>query len=225
MSTVWIDANLQAVDELISQALVHRTATDQGTVQSVQADAFRAMVVFDGTSVAMPVKVSGHVGCVAGDRVCLQRFGSDWVVMAAFALNWAGNNGYSGAGAVGSVAVGAYANMPGTPNFTVTKRWNATRIKWTWAMSAYADAVGRTCVMGVSIDAGATTIDVGKMNWANTGGGGFGVTRMFGVAQQWTSSVDAGIYTARARWKTGGAGTITTDTDDYWSFGWQEVPA
>ena len=71
---------LAIVEELISQRLGSLTAV--GTV--VERTPTGAMVLFDGSAVAVPVKASSNVACVAGDRVGLAKFGTDWTVISNF---------------------------------------------------------------------------------------------------------------------------------------------
>jgi hypothetical protein len=58
--------------------------TIMGTL-SERTSATRAMVTFDGSSVAVPVKIFSDVTALEGDRVGLVRFGTDWVVVGTFA--------------------------------------------------------------------------------------------------------------------------------------------
>jgi len=51
-----------------------------GTVSTFTPGTARAMAQFDGSSLAVPVKVMGNVRIRAGDRVGLIRVGSDWVI-------------------------------------------------------------------------------------------------------------------------------------------------
>jgi hypothetical protein len=72
---------VKLIDARIEAARQRWTAT--GTLVERQSQS-RATVTFDGSSVPVPVKVSGHVPTRADSRVMLTRFGSDWVVTGAF---------------------------------------------------------------------------------------------------------------------------------------------
>lgn len=222
MTAPWKQAQLQAIDEAIRKAGL--TTTDQGTVQSADPSAFRAMVIFDGTTIAMPVKVAGHVGCVAGDRVCLQRFGSDWVVMAAFALRWPGSAGINQVGQVGSTATNTFANMPGSPAYVFTKRWTSTRVKTWIEMTGYADTLGLIHEYGV-LYTGGTTVKIGQFHNASTGGGADPLQRHAFGHTIYISGMAAGTYTANLRWRRnpGAGGTWFQDADDWISAGSEEV--
>lgn len=72
---------LRLIDARIESARQRQTAT--GTVQERQS-INRATVTFDGSALALPVKVLSHVAVRQSSRVTLVRFGSEWVVVGAF---------------------------------------------------------------------------------------------------------------------------------------------
>ncbi|MCX5066670.1 flagellar biosynthetic protein FliO [Micromonospora lupini] len=72
---------LRLIDARIESARDRATAT--GTVQERQS-ATRAAVTFDGSALAVPVKVLTHVQVRENSRVTLVRFGSEWVVVGVF---------------------------------------------------------------------------------------------------------------------------------------------
>ncbi|MFC0504213.1 hypothetical protein [Micromonospora costi] len=72
---------LKLIDARIEAYRQKQTAT--GTVQTRQS-ASRATVTFDGSALAVPVKVLGHVHVRENSRVTLARFGSEWVVVGVF---------------------------------------------------------------------------------------------------------------------------------------------
>lgn len=72
---------LKLIDTRIEAHRQKQTAT--GTVQERQS-AGRASVTFDGSALAVPVKVLAHVQAHDGSRVTLAKFGSEWVVVGAF---------------------------------------------------------------------------------------------------------------------------------------------
>lgn len=59
--------------------------TAMGTLSARLSGTNRVSVTFDGSSIAVPVKILGHVPAYPDDRVALQRFGGDWIVVGAFA--------------------------------------------------------------------------------------------------------------------------------------------
>lgn len=215
---------LDAVDLRIAKATSLDT-TAWGTVQSVDPPNFLAQVVMEGTSVAVPAKLFQHTWCEPNDRVALEKIGSDWFIkgvmqVTPYERSWR-ESSIQQNGAVGSTSSSSYANMPGGPSWTVNKQFDATKLRHDYACSMYPDVLGRIAVLGVRLD-GGTTLDVVKAHWADTLGSGGGY-RMFVVGWVYQTGITAGAHTAEARWKNGGAGTITTDTDDRWSFSTREL--
>lgn len=220
----WSENQLDAMDERIATALGQDT-TAWGTVQSVDTANFLAQVIMEGTSVAVPCKLFQHTWCEPNDRIALEKIGSDWFVkgvmrVTPYERTWR-ESGTAMIGSVGSTSSSSYANMPGSPTWIAGKQFDATRLRHDFACSMYADAIGRIVTLGVRLD-GGTTVDVVKGHWANTGGTLPGI-RMYIVGFVYQSGVTAGNHTAVARWKSGGTGTVTTDTDDYWSFSTREL--
>ncbi|WP_146605722.1 hypothetical protein [Micromonospora craterilacus] len=72
---------MRLIDARIRAARDRQTAV--GTVQA-SLSASRATVTFDGSALAVPVKVLAHASVQAGSRVALTRYGSEWVVVGAF---------------------------------------------------------------------------------------------------------------------------------------------
>lgn len=219
----FLDDNLDAIDERVRKAV--DTTRTWGVVQSVNTNAFLAQVVMAGTTVAVPAKLFQHTWCEAEDIVALDRYGSDWFItgvskVTPFERAWR-ESGLQQNGGSGSTSSTSYADMPGSPSWTVNKQYDDTKLRHDFACSMYADAIGRIVTLGCQVG-GITTLDVVKGHWANTGGTLPGI-RMFIVGWVYQSNVDAGTYTAKARWKSGGTGSITTDSDDRWSFSTREL--
>jgi hypothetical protein len=222
VSSRFIQDQLDAVDEMISSSRTDIRAV--GTVQAVTTSSFLAQVIMDGTSVAVPAKLFQHTWCEVGDRVALDLYGSDWFVsgvmkVTPFERSWRESSLQTN-GSSGSTSSGSYADMPGNPSWTVNKQFDSTKLRHDFACSMYADAIGRSVTLGVQLS-GGTTLDVVKGHWANTGGSLPGI-RMFIVGWVYQTGIDAGTYTAEARWKQTG-GVITTDSDDRWSFSTREL--
>lgn len=223
MAGNFTEDNLDAIDERIRKAV--DTGRAWGTVQSVDLTNFLCQVIMEGTTVAVPAKLFQHTWCEEQDRVALDKWGSDWFVsgvmkVTPYERTWR-ESSLQRDGASGSTSSSSYANMPGTPTWTVNKQFDATKLRHDFACSMYADAIDRAVHLGVQLT-GITTLDVTKGHWANTDGALAGI-RMFIVGWVYQTGVAAGTYTANARWKTDGFGTITTDSDDRWSFSTREL--
>lgn len=219
MTSSWADTHLQVLEEQITKR--QDQTQMQATVQSVESATFQAVVVPDDSTVGVPVLVAAHAGCVAGDRVCIQRFGSQWVVVAnVSALRWPDTVGFNGNGAIGA-AIGAWANLPGAPTASrpLAKRWNATRVKWTMLVTAYATAWGSIIEAGVTYNNGSTTIKVAEHEFANTVAGAEGIQRITFGGIEYESGLVAGEYTIKGRWK----GAANQTAQDWVSFTGEEV--
>lgn len=69
------------IDERIREALTTETAAATVVTRTGNTT---ANVIFDGSALAVPVKVFGDVNVDAGDRVGLLRIGTDWTIIGAF---------------------------------------------------------------------------------------------------------------------------------------------
>lgn len=78
------DAELgRTIDERIAAALPS-PGRRMGTLVTRDSTGAACTVRFDGSTVTTPAKVFSHVGAVPGDRVGLQQFGSEWVIVGGF---------------------------------------------------------------------------------------------------------------------------------------------
>lgn len=75
---------LDTIDDRVAKAVALFREVDMGTCVERTSDT-SAMVLFDGSSLAVPVKLAGGVDVRAEDRVVMLRAGVDWVVVASFA--------------------------------------------------------------------------------------------------------------------------------------------
>lgn len=76
--------NFATLDLIDARVNAGRDRTTTMGTMSERTSATRAMVTFDGSSVAVPVKMFSGVLALQGDRVGLVRMGTDWVVAGAF---------------------------------------------------------------------------------------------------------------------------------------------
>lgn len=211
------------IDQRIAAA--QRTERAVGTVVTVDSSLLRATVTFDGSALAVPVRVAGGVSVVAGDRVTLDRYGSDWVVTACFAVRWPACEGLNGASGSGTTTSGVWVRMPGDPEFAFVKRWADTRVEATVATSAYvAGSAATRMTAGVRFvpAAGGASTDAHVVQYY------FNATldhRAFSGTQL-VSGLAAGVYTVQLVWaRVGGSGTLTQDTGDWLSAVCREVAA
>lgn len=201
MSAPFPRLQVEIAEEAVARAKTEHTAA--GTIVSVQADALLAQVVFDGSGGAIPCIVGAHVSCVDNDRVLVQKCGAEWVVMANLGnLRWPGAAGYAAAASVGTAPVGSWSNLPGSPSFTFTKRWDTTTVRWSTHIGCFATVLGATIQVGITYNGGSTTIKCGHLTFANVGGDSNNLdSHSFGGAK-YETGLAAGTYTVVGRWQS-----------------------
>ena len=209
---------LALIDERI-RALTARSSA-VGTVTARTSDT-AVYVTFDGSNVSVPVKIFGDVNAYAGDRVGLQRFGSDWVVVGTYSRRYPTEVGFSSAGAGQTITSSTFTAISGVST-TLTKRDTASRLRAMWTGTAYnagGVAVPFIGVQYVTAGSSPTTYGpytIGTLYQSVTNGTIAGV--------HLASGLPAGVYTVQFMWRrASGAGTPTLTTDDWYSATVREV--
>lgn len=203
---------VQVAEEAAARSKTEFTAV--GTVSSVETATLRASVVFDGSGGAVPCLVGSPVHPVAGDRVGIVKFGAEWVILTVLGvLRGLGAGGVSQSMGTGTAPVGSWGNIAGTPQFTFTKRWDATRVRWAVSLGCYTTVLGTTIQSGITYNGGSTTIKTGQYTFANNGGDPALDAHTFSY---WTyqSGLAAGTYTVTGRWQSD-ANIQSTSGDDW----------
>lgn len=220
MSAPFPRLQVQLAEEAVARAKTEDRAI--GTIVSVQSDALLAQVVFDGSGGAIPCLVGAHVSCVDNDRVGLVKFGAEWVVMVNLGnLRWPGASGYSAAASSGTAPVGSWGNLPGTPSFSFTKRWDTTTVRWAVHIGCFATVLGATIQIGITYNGGSSTIKCGHHTFANVGGDSANLdAQTFGGAK-YETGLAAGTYTVAGRWQSDA--NVQQTSDDWVSLEGIEV--
>lgn len=221
----YADRLVQIADERAAKAIAEQPPTDANyaaVVVSVSADGLTAMVTQDGAQTPTPVKVMGHVHCRAGDRVGVGKWG-EWYVCGVFGRVAGLAEAYvSQAGQVGSAST-SWADLPGSPGGTFSKRWTASQVAVDVAVSGYSTLTGSVINVGITKDGGSTTDKVFDFQAAVNSGNSADLNRhsISGTGQfAWA----AGTYTWRLRWMLAGGGqAFQTDADDWVSARLREV--
>lgn len=184
-----------------------------GTVTAVSAATLTADVLIqDGSGLSVPCLVASNVHCIANDRVIVEEVGPELVVTQVLgALRGLGANGIGQACGTGNAPNGSWGNIPGTPQFTFVKRWNATKVRWMVSVGCYTSALGLTIQSGITYNAGSTTVKTGHYTFANNGGDPALDAHNHGHVA-WETGLAAGTYTVTGRWRADGL-TISTDPD------------
>jgi len=218
MTAPYNDALLRTIELVVSQRTPK--GTDVGTVVSVQTTNMRCMVIFDGATVATPVKVASSTHCQADDRVGLTRYGSDWYVTDI--LNRVGGPngaGVSQAGQSGTTTSTTATNLPGNPSFTWSKRWDLTPMLLCTSLSLYSTGV--ISAWGAALGfTGSGAVQTVYTVWTVEGGAlntrlGYSFQRIIPDPVS-TSPLPADDYTVNVMWfRAAGTGTLNQNTSDY----------
>jgi hypothetical protein len=211
---------------LIDQRIRAATSRERysGTIVSRATTGNAAMVVFDGSTVAMPVKVAGGVFARAGDRCMLTLYGSDWVVTnswAAVALGEATNSVLI-SGPSGTLTSATFVDINEFDPMLFTKAYDQTYVRLGLQAACFCNVSGGTSVRwGVRV----TPVDTSSAFSAQDFACGYiyfnqtgvhlqssGFTRVVSLAE---GGMPAGDYMLSLRWlRWGGAGNLQFDSGD-----------
>lgn len=217
---------IQAIDDRVRRG--EGNVTQLGTVVERTFDD-NALVVFDDSQGAIPVKVAGGVEAYVGDRVGLVKFGTWWIAVLSMAHRWPSDNGDAHTMATGGTTTSAtYADTPDVVQASFTKRWDLTRVR-VFVSASFSNvgavALAQYGVTFTSPTMGTTnTLFVAQMfdNYLDAPNAQHrhccGVMYFPGGTAWNTPVVDAlpaGDYTVRMRWRrASGTGTLSMDVND-----------
>lgn len=212
-------ADLDIIDQRIR--LAQSRSRSAGTVVSRDTTGSRAMILFDGATVATPAKVTGSTFVAQGFRCLLDRYGSDWVVTNAWAATTFGeaNQAVDSLSALtGGNTSATFQDLNEFGTFTFTKFFDLTFLRVAISVGAFAGAgtaaaranwaVRFTPVAG---GAGYTPADLSL--------GGILINQLATHVSysSWrrVTNVPSGTYTVGLRWRRlSGTGTLFADTND-----------
>lgn len=198
------DVQLDVIDQRVRAAAGLNTTT--GTMVSRDPNSNNGTALFDGSSVAVPVKVLPHTWARAGDRVTLDRYGSDWVVTGSFGtgmpnedtvtFNWSD-----------TTTSGSVADIGGTTGFKFVKeRGGAATALWV--------EMNRGTLV---VNPGSTTVAVLGV-WVD--GAGYDVVGITLITNNvhipfsgalYIAGLGAGTWPVQPVWRrTSGTGTVNT---------------
>lgn len=212
------DAMIDLIDQRVRAARVTDRAT--GTIVTRSTATYDGTVLFDGATVATPVKIIPSTNTRDGDRVLLDRYGSDWLVTESWGglgLGEAVTYVYSDSGAETDAG---YSDFPGSPSAQIGKSYDATAVRITLACSMWASNSVNT-----SVDTAMRIAGV-----AGTSTEGFSAYDEFMQhfhfnqvdvhlpvigGPKWAIGLPAGLYTFTPRWRrAAGAGNLNMDGND-----------
>lgn len=213
---------IKLVDQRVRVAQIKERAV--GTVAERDTTGPGAQVIFDGSQSAMPVKVLGHVFCSTGDRVVLERYGSDWVVTGAWAAlalgeatSWVLPSGPSG-----TLTSGTFVDIVEFTPLAFVKAYDQTFVRIGLQAACFCNVSGGTSVrwavrmtpVDTSSSFTATDFDCGYIYFNQTGVHMQSVsfTRVVSLAD---GGAPAGNYLLSLRWRRwGGSGNLQFDSGD-----------
>lgn len=215
-----IDQDLIA---LIDQRIRSAAAKDKaaGTCVSRDTTGSGADVAFDGSTVAMPVKVLGNVFMKPGDRCVLERFGSDWVVIGSWSALGLGECSVFGFGPGGAVSTtsASFVDFSDIAPRQFDKAFDATYVRMAVTAGCYSTAISTGVRFGIRItpldaESAYPATDLAMNNiWFNQAN-----IHQTNYYHYRYTVLPAGSYEIQLRWRRGaGTGTITADSADLFS--------
>lgn len=184
------------------------------TIGNSLPDSFTA--TFDGDTRPIPVTNMSGLDLEPGERVyCLIVPPSGNFVLSPAAvrnIRLGANCNNVGSMASGTTVSGTFVSQPGSPSVPLTKKYDDTGLRFSWAQTYYTQGGDVNALFGAVTAAGNQTF-LGKNFIATTSGFR---TPISGVAA--ASGVPAGTQTWVGTWaQAGGGGTLTTDSGCFWS--------
>lgn len=141
------DDLIRLIDQRIRLAQVRDRAG--GACVSRAASGPGADVLFDGSTVAMPVKVLGSVFLTPGDRCVLEKFGTEWIVTGSFSAFGLGESSFPTVGPVGGTGVltsASFVDVQEIPPILFDKAFDGTYVRIGLTASAYCETTANTAV-------------------------------------------------------------------------------
>lgn len=173
--------------------------------------------VFDGDSAAISVTNISGEQLIAGDRV--------YVIIVPPAGNFViGRPGLMIMGnmcnnvvpmSAGTTTSATFVGLPGSPSVTLTKRFTDTDLRVMWGQTFFVTGAAAGAKFGVTTTAhGGISAFLGQLAEVNTAlNSHTSISGFTGI-----TGVPAGTATWTGAWaRLSGAGTLNTDTNDFWS--------
>jgi hypothetical protein len=213
---VSLDADMIALIDQRVRSL-GQTTRAAGTCVDRDTTGPGGQVVFDGSTVAMPVKVLGHVYVQPGFRCVLDKYGSDWVVTGSFAGQGLGELNRVVFGSTNTTTSSTFIDFTDMGPSTFTKGYDLTLVRMAITAACFVTVAGNTSArFGMRLtpqDPGSTytaqdyTLPLLFHNNVSSHQSAYYTIRAL--------SIPAGAYTVQMRWRrSGGTGTINVDGND-----------
>lgn len=211
-----LDANLiNLIDQRVRLHMARDRAT--GTCVARATTGPSADVQFDGSTVAMPVKVLGSVFLTPGDRCVLDKYGSEWVVTGSFSALGFGETSQLGApsGTSGSLSSSTFVDLQEIPALLFTKAYDNTYVRMAMLGMCKAETSSATMYFGLRwtpMESNGYTAADYTMGYVQHD---TAEVHRAGYASYRSIAIPAGNYTVQARWRRqSGTGTLKVDGAD-----------
>lgn len=215
----------QQLINLIDQRIKASSSKDKaiGTCASRDSVGPGGTVLFDGSTVAMPVKVLGTVFVQPGDRCVLDRYGTEWIVtgsFSAFGLGEASVVGTGPSGGTGSLTSATFIDLIEIPAISFTKWYDNTYTQMSLSISmrstsgatAYAARFGLRLTPLSGQNYSATDYTMNFLRFED------GTQRLSSTYLIRALDIPAGSYSVQVRWRRQTAsGTGILDSGDVYS--------
>lgn len=215
-------SNLNPADiARIDQRIRYMVGTTRAVGVCVDRDSVGpgAQVLFDGSTVAMPVKVLGNVSLQPDIRCVLDKYGTDWFVTGAWSAFQLGEASYHNVGSTSESpgTSGVYVDLAQVTPRNFTKYYAATYVRMAIRATAFATTAAAELRFGIRLipqsgqNFTAADHNVTYFFYNNTVLG----THLPNIGWARYTNIPAGDYTWQVRWRrAGGTGTFTFNTDD-----------
>jgi hypothetical protein len=216
-----LDENLvRLIDQRIAMSRAVTRAT--GTCITRATTGPGADVMFDGSTVAMPVKVLGTVFLTPGDRCVLDKYGTEWIVTGSFSalgLGEASRYVTGPSGGTGNLSSTSYVDFQEITPLGFNKRYDGTYIRIGMTASCYAETNTATMFFALRFSPTDTTTGYTATDYTtNYIFHHSTLEHRTNTAFRRILSVPAGYYLVQARWrKSSGSGTLKADAQDLFS--------
>lgn len=215
----YTEDDIRLIDERIRLARLKERG--EGTLITRDTTGSGATATILPSTTPVEVKVAGGVSANPGDRVLLQKHGSDWVITESFSSSSFGEayRAVELSGTTGALTSASFVDLSEFGTFPFTKGYDLTFVR-----------VGLSATAYTSGSAGQTA----KVHWAvrlTAISGGIGYTptdySLLGIninplathtpysSARRVTTIPAGTYTVTLRWRrVSGAASVLADTND-----------
>jgi hypothetical protein len=186
-----------------------------------------ALVQFDGSSMAVPVKVLGHVVIRPSMRCTLTKYATEWIVTGSFAIP---SFGYAdrfvfGPGTPETTTAATFVDLAAIAPLSFTKYHDSTNVEMISSVAGYSTIASTSARWAVRLTqtSGSTPYTPADLNlnyiyWSTPN------AHAWETVTHSVSNIPSGDYSVQVRWRRiGGTGVVTTSGDDLYAVTLREV--